>query len=72
MESAQPKAKTTRDWLKVNPKLPDGPPKEASHMCEELAEYFQQNLPEGAEKATAMRKLLEAKDCAVRATLQFS
>ncbi|MEY4428614.1 MAG: Erwinia phage vB EamM Alexandra [Pseudomonadota bacterium] len=33
------------------------------------AEFLDQELPGGAEKATALRKLLEAKDCAIRAAL---
>jgi ferritin-like protein len=35
----------------------------------ELAEKMDEALPENAEKTTALRKLLEAKDCAVRATI---
>lgn len=35
-----------------------------------LAEFIQTSLPVGAEQTTALRKLLEAKDCAVRAALQ--
>lgn len=35
----------------------------------ELAEQLEATLPSNAEKSTALRKLLEAKDCAVRATL---
>lgn len=35
----------------------------------ELAEQLESTLPSNAEKSTALRKLLEAKDCAVRATL---
>lgn len=34
-----------------------------------LANEMEMLLPSGAEKATALRKLLEAKDAAVRATL---
>jgi hypothetical protein len=34
-----------------------------------LAEQIDQDLPDGAEKSTALRKLLEAKDAAVRAAL---
>ena len=33
------------------------------------AEWVDQNLPDNVEKTTALRKLLEAKDCAVRANL---
>lgn len=34
-----------------------------------LACYICENLPENPEKTTALRKLLEAKDCAVRAKI---
>ena len=34
-----------------------------------LAELLDKTLPHNMEKSTAMRKLLEAKDCAVRAVL---
>jgi hypothetical protein len=35
----------------------------------ELAGEIDETLPENPEKTTALRKLLEAKDCAVRAVL---
>lgn len=35
----------------------------------ELAESIESTLPSNPEKSTALRKLLEAKDCAVRAVL---
>lgn len=35
----------------------------------ELAEQLSRDLPEGPEVSAALRKLLEAKDCAVRAAL---
>ena len=35
----------------------------------ELAQEVVRNLPSGPEKTMCMRKLLEAKDCAVRAAL---
>lgn len=34
-----------------------------------LAQFIEDTLPAGAEKSTALRKLLEAKDAAVRAAL---
>jgi hypothetical protein len=36
----------------------------------ELAAWIEQDLPECAEKSVALRKLLEAKDAAVRAQLE--
>ncbi len=38
-------------------------------ICE-LAEKLAEGLPESAEKTTGLRKLLEAKDCFVRAALE--
>ena len=35
-----------------------------------LAEMIDQTIPDGAEKTTALRKLLEAKDAAVRAVIE--
>jgi hypothetical protein len=35
----------------------------------ELAEHLDVELPDNPEKTAAMRKLLEAKDCAVRAVI---
>lgn len=37
----------------------------------ELAELMNEVLPDGAEKSAGMRKLLEAKDCFVRAALDI-
>jgi hypothetical protein len=36
----------------------------------DLADWMSDNLPDGAEKTTSLRKLLEAKDCAVRAAIE--
>ena len=35
-----------------------------------LAHHVDEHLPNGAEKSTALRKLLEAKDAAVRAAVE--
>ena len=35
-----------------------------------LAVWIDYNLPNGAEKTVALRKLLESKDCAVRTSLE--
>jgi hypothetical protein len=42
---------------------------EISKPLAELAQKMDQLLPDCAEKSTGMRKLLEAKDCFVRAAL---
>lgn len=40
-----------------------------SQACARLAEHMVENLPDGPELTTGLRKLLEAKDCFVRAAL---
>jgi len=40
-----------------------------SRPCAELARQMEELLPDGPEKSAGMRKLLEAKDCFVRAAL---
>jgi len=42
---------------------------EISKPFGELAQVIEDNLPNNPEKTVALRKLLEAKDCAVRAKL---
>lgn len=36
----------------------------------DLAQHLEESLPDGPEKSAGMRKLLEAKDCFVRAALE--
>jgi hypothetical protein len=43
--------------------------KEVSKPFAEMAHNLDSNLPDGAEKSAGLRKLLEAKDCFVRAAL---
>lgn len=49
--------------------LPEGPLRETSANFYALAGKVDVTLPDGPEKSTALRKLLEAKDAAVRAAL---
>jgi hypothetical protein len=49
--------------------LASGPLRSTSKVVCDLAEHFEAVLPAGAEKTHGMRKLLEAKDCFVRAAL---
>jgi hypothetical protein len=44
---------------------------EIAECVEMCAQFFDDVLPNGPEKSTALRKLLEAKDCAVRAALDL-
>lgn len=69
--------------LKPGDKLPMGNPimkhfsfshlpahlQEVSKPIGELATLMNETLPDGAEKTAGLRKLLEAKDCLVRAKL---
>lgn len=48
--------------------LPENLKKVSAPFCE-LAKHIDETLPDNPEKTTALRKLLEAKDCAVRALL---
>lgn len=49
------------------------PPKlqDVSKAIGDLALDLEANLPDGAEKSAGLRKLLEAKDCFVRAKLEI-
>ena len=50
--------------------LPSGLPRDTSALFADLAGRLPRILPEGAELTSALRKLLEAKDCAVRAAIE--
>lgn len=41
-----------------------------SEACYQLAKLMEDTLPDGPEKSAGIRKLLEAKDCFVRAKLE--
>lgn len=45
------------------------PLQEVSRPFYDIAKRLDSTLPDNAEKTTALRKLLESKDCAVRAML---
>lgn len=42
---------------------------ERSKHFSDIAEYIHANFPRNAERSTCLRKLLEAKDCAIRSML---
>lgn len=50
--------------------LPLGAMRGTSKQITKLAKFMDQLLPESAEKTAGMRKLLEAKDCFVRAAME--
>lgn len=49
-----------------------GTPREISGQCSAFAEYMISKLPDGPELTAGLRKLLEAKDCFVRAEIAAS
>lgn len=49
--------------------LPPGVLQNTSRMLCDLASRMDDTLPDGPEKSAGLRKLLEAKDCLVRAAL---
>lgn len=49
--------------------LPEGQLRETSLRCARLAEVMVEQLPDSPEMSAGLRKLLEAKDCFVRAAL---
>ena len=51
--------------------LPNGNLRNVSKMVAELATLMEQILPDSPEKSAGMRKLLESKDCFVRAALEI-
>ena len=53
------------DYTHLPPNL-----QEVSKEVQRLAVFMKNTLPEGREKSAGMRKLLEAKDCFVRAMLE--
>ena len=59
----------TYDHLKASELDGQMGPRESSKMICELAEFMEINIPNGPEKSAGLRKLLEAKDCLVRAVL---
>lgn len=56
-------------WFKYD-HLREGPIRDASESCADLATLMDAELPESAEKTAGLRKLLEAKDAFVRATIE--
>lgn len=49
--------------------LPEGKPREISSVIANHAHYLALQLPDGPELTAGLRKLLEAKDCFVRAAV---
>jgi len=50
--------------------LPQGHPRELAGECASIAFIMIDELPDGPELTSGLRKLLEAKDCFVRAAIE--
>lgn len=57
-------------WLTPNPSLPPGLPTDVADVICVLSEEMITALPDGPELTAGLRKMLEAKDCFVRAALE--
>lgn len=55
-------------WFRYH-HLRHGLARDLSANCSQLAQYMVESLPDGPELTAGLRKLLEAKDCFVRAGL---
>jgi len=51
--------------------LPEGEPRDRAQDCAALAHAVVNLIPDGPELTAGLRKLLEAKDCFVRASLDI-
>lgn len=56
-------------WLTANPHLPEGKPANVAASFELMADRMIAELPDGPELTAGQRRLLEFKDCLVRAAL---
>lgn len=69
MSKRHPSTESLLAWLTVNPRLPETP-RLISGWCQSLSEQVTEIIPDDRPELTAgLRKLLEAKDCFVRAAL---
>lgn len=51
--------------------LPEGPLRDTSATCSDMARMMADELPPGPEVSAGLRHLLEAKDCFVRAAIDI-
>lgn len=68
MTTRHPATEQLLQWFTFD-HLPQGAVRDTSQMCAILAEDVIDGLPDGPELTTGLRKLLEAKDCFVRAAI---
>lgn len=70
LDSRHPATQQVGQWLVPNPNLPEGRPATVSALCAVLADGVIDLVPDGPELTAGLRKLLEAKDCFVRAAIE--
>jgi hypothetical protein len=68
MLNRHPGVRNLMRWLTPNPKLPDDQ-RQIAQECHQLADSMLTQCWDGPELTEGLRKLLEAKDCFVRASL---
>jgi hypothetical protein len=68
-EGRHPSTRQIAQWFAYS-HLPAGKPRHLSAMCAALAGQMVRELPDGPELTAGLRKLLEAKDCFVRAAIE--
>lgn len=69
MKNRNPSVVNLMRWLTPNPNLPDGLPADISREFQRFANTMSSALPDSQELSAGLRKLLEAKDCLVRAAI---
>jgi hypothetical protein len=69
LEGRHPATAQLAHWLTANPNLPDGAPLRIARVFQAFAVRLVHDLPDGPELSAGLRKLLEAKDCFVRAAI---
>lgn len=68
LDGRHPSVRAVYQWFSYG-HLPEGQPREVSRACAELAGEMIGALPDSPELAAGLRKLLEGKDCLVRAAI---
>lgn len=64
-----PPARAIMQWFHVGDHLPEGLPRQVMITFKLTAEQLDREIPDGPEKTAGLRKLLEAKDCLIRASI---
>ena len=66
-----PANQSIMQWFHVGDHLPEGLPRRVIVTLKLAAEQLNRDVPDGPEKTAGLRKLLEAKDCMIRASMPF-